>query len=1068
MGLTVVRAHTARSLWGACMSAFLPQAGSRIPAAGRRAWIWLSHRLLRDRLFEEACERGMRGWMDPPVTLLAELPDHFGIPGRSAGLLIRRRMVSRCASRLGRRILGPDHFTGGGLVRGHMLDALLADVLPEGVTPRELEKALAGLGGDEFARRRNRWIVEVYRAYLKELEEADLIDRRGGLPRVAEAIERGELRPAIGGGGQLHIYGITGPTSRRRLLKALARQEEVDVRLYLPAEPEPDEFFEGIAEETVVEEGSRASAGVPSGFFGGSIRVQPAPDAAREMAWVARQVKKILAREQAPEPHRVAVVARSGREDTHRVYRALERAGVPATARIRTPLNEVPALKALLSLFRGAARGWDYPSLRAVLEHPYFDTNVDLGAIDFAASVGRIAGLGQWRNALERLRFQVEERAREVRGKGLFADRIGRDLAGLAAVREVLDPLSEPRGESDWIDCTQGLLGGRGVFGMRRHVCEPVEDRWEVVRADQRGIVRLEALLAEWRGLGPARPAGGANKLLNPGEWHSLLGKLLQGSELALTTPGKNGVQVMEAQDAALIPFEYLFLVHANDREFPKAPAHTGVLSDSERQRLTGAGLPVAHLDEVQRRERSLWRAVTQQDGEVWVSYRTTSAGGAPLLPSLMVPAHPERSELPRTRRPHRNSDPVTPSEADQRAAHELHRALRDGQAGAGRVSIAPASQARIRRAIVCGTAEVGRGRGMDLYPSIHGGVTTQGTSLHPAHLPGPWNGEIRDATVLAELARRFGDDYAWSASQLEAYARAPFSFFVERVLSLGEAAEAEEETTALTWGSVAHEILERFYGERLGVFPGDFDESARDRLAQITEAVIAERESGQEWLGTTVLWEQTRSQIGETVAKYVEWEIGHMQKTGERPVAVELEFGFDGPPPAISGTDIGGAPATLRVRGRIDRLDRSGGGKGPHHVLDYKKGFTPSFNAYKDASILQGVIYSQVLANLGYDVQDSRYRAITKPGSPQNGGRVVVGKPLYDGALKLALSIPGRVRAGLFEAVASANKKRWMDWDPPIEIRRTGAVLPDGNRFEQDLLPTAGRGNRAGEAARD
>ena len=123
-------------------------------------------------------------------------------------------------------------------------------------------------------------------------------------------------------------------------------------------------------------------------------------------------------------------------------------------------------------------------------------------------------------------------------------------------------------------------------------MCDPVEERWEVVRADQRGIHLLERLLGEWRGLEHA------DDPLEPAAWHALLRKLLQANELVLSTPGQKGVQVLEAHDAALVPFAHTFVVHANDREFPRTTGATGVFTDIERRRLAALGLPVAYRDE--------------------------------------------------------------------------------------------------------------------------------------------------------------------------------------------------------------------------------------------------------------------------------------------------------------------------------------------------------------------------------------------------------------------------------------------------------------------------------------
>jgi len=1067
MPLTVVRAAHTTGLWDGCVAAFLDGAAGPGPG-GRRDWLWLSHRNLRDRLLETAEARGHDGWLDPPITFFGDLARLFDIRETPVGILTRRRILSRHAARLGREILGGTAgprgsggvagrddvpMPGGGVIRSHILDALLADLLPEGVTPEALRGALASAsdGGDEFTRARDHWMVEVYAAYLDELRRLGRPDWRSTNALLAERIEAGGLRDALRGAERLHIYGITSPKARRRLLSALARQAEVDVRLYLLREPEDEAFFDEIAAGTLdldpdANPDADADAIAADHPVGRTVHVQPAPDAAREMAWVAREIKQLLASNRA-EPHEIAVVARSGRDDTRRAFRALASAGVPASARIRTPLAEITALQALLLVFRGAARDWDYRTLRAVLDHPFFDTKVDLRGLDFVAGWKRVTGLDAWREALEQAFELTRDDDRLTWGKGLYADRLEKDIAAFDAVRGKLAPLGRPRTEAEWIELTRRLLtDDRGLFFLRRRVCDPVAGRWDLVRLDQRGVVQLERLLREWAELDLA------DVPLDPAGWYALLRRLLEGNELVLSTPAQKGVQVLEAHDAGLVPFAHVFVVHANDGEFPRVTGGAAVLTDEERARLDALGVPIDYREASLRRERSLWRSVTQHEGHVRVSYRTTNPSGTPLLPSLMVPEHDPATELPRTRRPSGRT-PVTPEEADQQAAFAL--AAASGGAGSApdsdpgadpdagsRLQLAVSRPERLQQAIVASVAESHRGPGL---------LRAADPAGHPALRPNPWNGELRDPEIRAWLAEKFGPGYTWSASQLESYARVPFQFMLERVLRLTGREEAEEETTPLTFGGVAHEILERFYREHLDPPPGGLTGAVAARFDEIARAVCAEREARGEWLGLPALWETSRESIVDAVRAYLEWELGFLHDKREYPVWVEYRFGYDDEPVELAGRDVMGRPARLAIRGKIDRVDRTGPADAPVlHVLDYKSSRTPSKNDYEDGTVLQGALYLEALASQGHVVRRGRYRAIKSPNKPQNGGLIERGTAEFDQALALALSIPGRVRAGLFEPVAS-RKGGWQNWDVELHVRRTGAKLGEGHRFTED-----------------
>jgi len=1053
MPLTVVRAADARTLWEECSTGFLDAVGDSPGPADIPAHLWVAQESQVDLLYEAAHARGVKGWLGPPVTTLRQLAARFEVRDRRVGLLTRRRMISRIAREVAGEVgLNDSSRDGGGVVRGHMLDALFSELLPEGIAPDGLATALADLGGaDGFAHQRNEWIVSTYRGYLSELARRERIDTRQISALVADRIESGGLTAALRGAGTLHVYGLYAARSRQRLLSALARQTDVAVRLYLLApdadDPETSEWDEFAARVGATTEDLESVETTRPAM------VQPVPDTQRETEWVARQVKRLLV-ETDTEPHRIAVVARSGHDDTGRIHRALRDAGVTATTIVRARLTEIAALKALLALFRGAAANWNYRALRPVLDNTLLDADVDLRTIDFIARMRRVEGLENWGNEIERLITKLEDRCesgaprdRALRGAGLYGDAVGRDLEKFRALRPVLETLSIERTEAEWIDFTLQLLRNEhaAAFDLRRRLCDPVGEpatrgtatgtegqaeldsqRWDIVRLDQRGVRQTEVLLREWLDLD--HPSA----KLSVADWRQLLHRMLEANELSLTTPAHKGVQVLEAHDAALLPFDHVFVVHANDGIFPRRVPAGGVLSNDERARLRDAGIPLGWRDLDLRRERALWRAVTST-GAVTLTYRTADPKGTPLLPSLLVPTHDETEALPRTRARHEGSEenftPVTAAQANQHAAVALHAHLKSGSGAmptlqAGTPELLP-------HAIVSAVAEAHRDTG-----------AVPLTAESPALRPNPWNGWLRDPRVLQRLERTFGPEFGWSASGLEAYSKLPFQFLLERVLHYEEAAEAEEEVTPLVFGSAAHALLENFYSRVKDDLPAHFTARAEEAFEAAAAQVLRTQEEDQEWLGAQVLWEQQWKKVRRHVRAYLEWELVHLAEKNERPVLVEHGFGFD-QSVYLDGKDAQGRPARLRVRGRIDRVDL--GPKG-HQVLDYKSGSHPGKNDYMDGSALQAPLYMQVLENDGREMFKGYYRALKMGGKrTQYGGNIYRNKPMYDDALRYALSIPGRIRAGLFEPVASLKSKGHADRD----IGRSQAALSEGNRYE-------------------
>lgn len=856
-------------------------------------------------------------------------------------------------------------FDRPGVGRAH--DHFIGELLPEGVTPETLTAALASLGGDDFSRLRSSWIASVYGDYLAWLATEKRYDARAVHARAAERIAAGGLKGALQDCHKLHVYGLTTPRTRRRLLGALRDQNDVAVVLYVPGGSEADDWG-GVADSIT---------DLPAGDTPALV-VQPAPDERRELDWVALEIKKALVEDRVP-PDRIAVIARSGREDARAAHEVLSAAGIPTTSRLRSSFAEVPALKAVLLLFRGAARDWPYRQLRQVLASPYFDITIDLRRLERIAAERRITSLDAWSDALA-----VEEFTH-------FAER----ARGLSAAR----PLR------DWIALTRELLDP-GWFDFRRRACRIAPGRMEIVRLDQQAIESLDGLLRDWtvaRAVEDPTP-------LDVRDWYGQLRRFLHANEIALGTPLRTGVQVLEAHEAALFPFDRSYIIHANDGEFPKRPGTSWLFTDAELGVIRGAGLPLSDRADALRRERILWRAVTA-GSRVSISYRTADPNGVPLLPSLLVPEHDRASEIPRTRFVWDQA--VTSAYADRLAVRQLQ------QARPGATVIVP-RLAPVLRAILGAVAETERSQLVESR----------------------WSGRLFDPWVLARIAQRYGPEFVWSASRLEAYSQNPFVFLIAEVLGLEEVEEAEEETSPMSFGSAAHALLNRFYGDYTGPFPGDMTTAVATRYTALADAVLGDLEKDPEWLGLPLLWALTRRDITRRVQEYLAWELPRLE--GRQPQLREQEFGYD-KPLLIEGTDTKGTSSRLLLRGRIDRADRTD--DGALHVLDYKSSSIPSATRYMDGAALQGALYMQALnKTVGGTIATAAYSSIRRP---SQGGELAWGEAAFERALAIALSIPARVREGKFEPLAAASMREWAFWWPGADVCRVTEMVPGRCRFD-------------------
>lgn len=1051
MPLRLVRSDSNARLWEACADAFLDELGGARGPVGFPSHLWLSHRTQRDLLLETAGGRGLPGWLAPPFSFLSEFPRRFEIGLRPIGPLTGRLLIGRLAARAA-RTHGFGDVAGADPGRGHMIDRAFSELLPEGVAAEELARALATLPRDEFTVRRDAWLLDTYERYTTTVRGRGQFDPRSIHALVADRIRAGALPAAVGGATRLHVFGVTSLRGRRGLFEALAEQSAVDVVAYVPGGP--DDEWDALAPATDTPR-SRAAGEPPR------PAVQPAPDAIREARWVARRVKERIALDGVA-PHRIAVIARSGREDTRRLHDELERAGVPATSRRRSRLHEVPALRALLQLFDAVADGWAWTSLRAVVGSPYFDVRLDVRGLDVLASRARPRGVPEWAEGLRRLAEETRsERGWVLERAGLSAARLERDVARLERFHASIAPLEGDRPEAGWIEATRELLRGRPL-DLQRAVCEPVGERWDVVRLDQRGVLAVDGLLREWSDLLPL--AAVADGGLTAAAWRARLGRLLEANEIAISSPRQRGVQVLEAHEAGATPFEHAFVVHANDGVFPQ-PIPGGLFTDAERERLVAAGVPLATRALTLERERRLWRASTGSV-RVDITYRTADAGGVPRLASLFVPDHDRARELPRTRHelPPQEGEVERPvTEADV-LEHEMLRFRRVRRSGRRDAFSTPYPD-EVRHAALSAFGEELRSGGLDEHarqharPRIEGGAGLAPDSEAAAALfgnerplserPGPWNGELRDPAVLELLARRFPEGREWSASQLETYARRPFDFLLQRVLGLDRIDTAEDEADRLTVGALVHAVLEAFYRERLDRPAAEFDEETRRSLAGAFEDVCRRYEEDERaWVGLPHVWAATRAELEDRLEAFVRWELEAPRRA--IPHRVELAFGRGTAHPAVdlSGPGLDRRPHRLLLAGRVDRVDRLEAAGPPRlRVIDYKSGgasSAPSPRAFQDGAALQAALYMAAVEALGLGRAESgSYRTVRDPGDRARRGPADV-----EPALRIARDIPARVRRGLFEGV-QAGSTSIRDWQPGPDLVRSAARLSSGTRFD-------------------
>jgi ATP-dependent helicase/nuclease subunit B len=202
------------------------------------------------------------------------------------------------------------------------------------------------------------------------------------------------------------------------------------------------------------------------------------------------------------------------------------------------------------------------------------------------------------------------------------------------------------------------------------------------------------------------------------------------------------------------------------------------------------------------------------------------------------------------------------------------------------------------------------------------------------------------------------------SPTRMEHYAACPFRYLAHDVLALDDIEEASLLTgiSALTRGSLIHEILHDYYQQEINAHRLPWQDDAEIRLKSVAESVL-DKVSRETLTGPALLWRLEQARLQELLAALLRRE----RNATEPFVPVKLEEFFE---IAYEGT------STLHFRGKMDRVDLAPEGRA--RVIDYKTGNCPK--GMQDGSLNRGRALQLPLYRLAaqqllsYRVQKAEY----------------------------------------------------------------------------------------------
>jgi ATP-dependent helicase/nuclease subunit B len=580
--------------------------------------------------------------------------------------------------------------------------------------------------------------------------------------------------------------------------------------------------------------------------------------------------------------------------------------GIPLRIVGGQPLNENPAVTALLALLSLPAQDWTRRTLIEAWRSPYFDfseqgINLNSAAmLDEISRIGKVSqGLSQWRESFEMWEkkkalanedgesFRTIEHDEQVKGKfESFVDLL--TPPSRADMREYVAFIESLIGDDPALLTNFSPHENNGLNMVVNARANPA--------TAERDVAALRAFKDVLRGLILAKETLAADSL----EYETFYADLRGAVESAtFTVSAEAGVFAASALDGRGLSFEAVVLMGLSEGEFPKQEREDILLRESDRAALRERGLPLEtklHGDE----GTLFYQAITRGRQRLLLTRPYLAEDGQAWEPS------PFWAEVMRL-----NGDqPTVRVRGDVRLA--------DSAEAASKVEWVEAAR--------------------DFDIRIQKGIEVLKARMNPK-AEGIYEGDTstRFASVkVSDLSERFGAAHGWSASRLESYGACPFEFFVAHAMELEPREEAEEGFDVRMLGSMLHKILEDVYsGVELTTAAGKAFASAPEEYG----------------FRPTALWTQQQAELLRTLEKTID-ELNKVSQ-GYTPKQMEARFGM-GNPSLVLKTSAG----DVRLHGYIDRLDSAP--DGTLRVIDYKAGSSAiSASHLKEGRRLQLPIYA-------------------------------------------------------------------------------------------------------------
>lgn len=577
-----------------------------------------------------------------------------------------------------------------------------------------------------------------------------------------------------------------------------------------------------------------------------SVNLICAENATDEIERIAAEIKRLCVT-RLFSPDQIAVVFPSLENSLPLIEDIFPRYGIPFHSEIGMPLLSSPLIEMFFSMIEAPESGFMRQIVFNFLSSPYinltksckgFDLNIDPLYFDTLAREAMIVGGpsdGGGRGWLEKLRAlskrlewqlkipesgepsentehlssseQISQKLNCLNSYITFFERILNKLSPLAS--SACLPLNEYfrniRELLEYFEVEDTVYGSDiqiTAHSNRRALIESLKSIYS-------GLDQCESILSL------VTPPEG----FSPAEYNKRIIALLRGIKYRCKTK-RNGVAVMGLYETRGLNYEVLFLGGMTENEIPRKSNYYSLLKQSDYTRLG-----IRSIRSERSEEQLLFHRIAATVPYLYVSYPAYS-GESINIKSGFLEEIERRFETVKVPPPAEN------------IFTKKQWLIASGRAASGERDPHPWLETM---KYVTGINETASFTSMFRSCDISIKRTLDTLS--------EYDGIINDTTLQGMLFEKFmGRDHKFSATQMETYARCPFKYFCSRyVLNLRSPDEVEEDIPPAATGELIHEILKKFYRERVSeagspatpVTPTNL-ESAKARLYEIAVEKLA------------------------------------------------------------------------------------------------------------------------------------------------------------------------------------------------------------------------------------